>query len=234
MKKCCSWLPEAVAIAGVALGVGVAFQGWPSWLQADGQALAAWVQAVGSVAAIAAAIWIAHDQHARAEKRSAKAERDEVRNFLAGIREELHTNWLVYMTNVGNAVAEAKPDAVVEWTWPVPENPFKVYSATVGMLGRVPEDELRKAIVATYIVAGGLMLTWKMHNSLREARDAEPERIGDKYEWEENGAWCELQRKLLAYSGQLKRHQGHASEMIADTITMIDSYLKRPTQAGSI
>lgn len=58
MKKCCSWLPEAVAIGGVAIGVGVALRGWPSWPEASGQTWAAWVQAAGSILAIIAAFLI--------------------------------------------------------------------------------------------------------------------------------------------------------------------------------
>lgn len=224
MKNCGSWLPEAIAIAGVAIGVGVALQGWPAWPGADG---AAWVQAIGSVVAILVAVWVARDQHAKAETRSAKAEMDEVRNFLAGIREELHANWLVYMINIGNTVAETKPGAAIEWTWPIPDNPFKVYGATVAVLGRVPEDELRKAIVATYIVAGGLLQTWKMHNTLREARDSEPEVVEDKNGEEANATWHIRHNQLVGYSAHLKRHQSNASAMIADTVMLIDSYLKR-------
>lgn len=225
MKNSGSWLPEAIAIAGVAIGVGLALHGWPAWPNAD---WAAWVQAVGSIAAILVAVWVANDQHAKAEKRIEKAERDEVRNFLAGIREELHTNWLVYMFNVGGAVEDTKPGAAVEWTWPVPDNPFKVYGATVCMLGRIPEDELREAIVATYIITGGLLLTWKMHNSLRAARDREPEAVGDKFGAEPNAKWHTRHNQLVAYSAQLKRHQSNASVLIASTVSRIDSYLKRP------
>lgn len=58
MKNCCSWLPEAIAIAGVALGVGVAFHGWPVWPEAEGQTWAAWVQAVGSILAVLIAVWL--------------------------------------------------------------------------------------------------------------------------------------------------------------------------------
>lgn len=58
MKNCGNWLPEAIAIAGVAIGVGLALQGWPDWSNAMSQTWAAWVQAVGSVVAIGVAIWL--------------------------------------------------------------------------------------------------------------------------------------------------------------------------------
>lgn len=66
MKNCCSWLPEAVAIAGVTIGVGVAFRGWPSWPEADGATWASWAQAVGTVGAIIAAYFEGRRQAAAA------------------------------------------------------------------------------------------------------------------------------------------------------------------------
>lgn len=227
MKKCCAWLPEAVAIAGVAIGVGVAFQGWPAWPDAEGQTWAAWVQAVGSVAAILAAIWVAKDQHDKAEKRRADDATDQVRNFLAGVREELLVTWEVYMRQVGQAVKDTTPDEAVEWTWPVPDNPFKVYAATVGVIGRVPEDQLRNTVMSTYIVASGFLLTWKMHNGLREARDSVPKVIVAPEGYRANDAWMERHLVLSRYSKQLRKHQEEAARRIGETVRQIDGFLKQ-------
>lgn len=227
MKNCCSWLPEAVAIGAVAIGVGVAFQGWPAWPQAEGQTWAAWVQAIGSVVAILAAIWVAKDQHDKAERRRADDAKNEVRNFLFGIREELHINWVVYMQTVGDAVLACKAGTAVDLTWPVPQNPFKVYASTVGLIGRVPDDVIRKNIVATYVVAGGLLLTWEMHNNMRAERDAEAELIEEMDGARPNGNWVSLNRDLTRYSKQLVKHQNEAAAMINITVALIDSYLKK-------
>jgi hypothetical protein len=188
---------------------------------------ASWVQAWGSIAAICAAIWIAFDQHAKVREQQEQARRDEVRNFLSGIREELHINWVVYMQTVGNTVLDVKAGAAVDITWPVPENPFKVYASTVGLIGRVPDDEIRKQIVATYVVAGGLLLTWEMHNTMREARDAEAELVEQMNGARPNGTWVLLQRNLTRYSQQLILHQNSAATMISIAVAQIDAYLKK-------
>ncbi|WMD20884.1 hypothetical protein RAS12_00505 [Achromobacter seleniivolatilans] len=188
---------------------------------------ASWVQAWGSIAAICAAIWIAYDQHAKVREQQASARHDEVRNFLFGIREELHINWVVYMQTVGDAVQAVKDNAAVDVTWPVPENPFKVYASTVGLIGRVPDDLIRKQIVATYVVAGGLMLTWKMHNTMRAARDAEAELVEEMDGTRPNGTWVVLQRDLTRYSQQLRKHQNEAEAMIGIAVDLIDTYLKK-------
>lgn len=62
MKTSCSWLPEAVAIAGTAVGVGVAIRGWPTFPDAEGQTWAAWAQALGTVVAIAGAFFVGMHQ----------------------------------------------------------------------------------------------------------------------------------------------------------------------------
>lgn len=188
---------------------------------------ASWVQAWGSIAAICAAMWIAFDQHAKVREQQEQARRDEVRNFLSGIREELHINWVVYMQTVGNAVLAVKAGAAVDITWPAPENPFKVYASTVGLIGRVPDDDIRKQIVATYVVAGGLLLTWEMHNAMRKARDSEGELIEEKSGIRPKGTWLRLQRNLIRYSQQLIKHQNDAEAMISIAVAQIDAYLKK-------
>jgi len=186
---------------------------------------ASWVQAWGSIAAICAAIWVAHDQHEKSETRHARAEKDEVRNFLSGVREELQVNWAVYMQQVGVHVNEFRKGEAIELTWPVPDNPFKVYAATVHVIGRLPDANLRKSIIVTYVVAGGLLHTWRMHNELRSRRDLEKKTIlvigGER----ESLAWVELNAALTEYSDQLFEHQAKAAWMIELTIEEIDAYL---------
>lgn len=225
MKNCCSWLPEAVAIAGVAIGVGVALQGWPSWPTAEGQTWAAWVQAVGSVLAILAAIWVAYDQHEKSDRRQARAERDEVRNFLSGVREELEVNWNVYMEQVGQHVIASPPERAIELTWPVPDNPFKVYAATAGSIGRLPDPAIRKSIIVTYVVAGGLLHTWRMHNELRDRRDSEEKIVRKDMGQRRANDWMALEGMLREYSRQLAKHQDKAGSKIKETIAQIDAYL---------
>ncbi|WP_063580976.1 hypothetical protein [Achromobacter ruhlandii] len=188
---------------------------------------ASWVQAWGSLVAIGVAIWVPKDQYDKAAQLRAKDAKDEVRNFLAGVREELLVTWEVYMRQVGQAVEETGPDEAVEWTWPVPDNPFKVYAATVGMIGRVPEDQLRNAVMSTYIVASGFLLTWEMHNGLRAARDSVPKVTVAPEGYRANDVWMERHLALSTYSKQLRKHQEEASRRIGETVRQIDGFLKQ-------
>lgn len=69
MKKCVLWSALALTLAGVLLAV-VACRATDGWL---GQTMAAWVQAVGSVLAILAAIVIANQQIDHSRKESQRA-----------------------------------------------------------------------------------------------------------------------------------------------------------------
>lgn len=228
MKKCCSWLPEATAIAGVAIGVGVAFSGWPAWPEAEGQTWAAWVQAVGSVGAILVAVWVVYKQHKEADKRQERTQREVVRNFLLGVREELAITWRVYMAQVGTELAKTEDGEIVRLYWPAPESPFKVYGATVGQIGCVPDDELRALIIQTYVIAGGLLYTWETHN--RQLKDFD---YLDRTPRSRSAIQAQVDYRadlaaLIEYGEKLRNHQNSASEAIDETIEAIDQFLCRP------
>lgn len=134
MKNGCSWLPEAVAIAGVAIGVGVAFQGWPSWPKVNGATWASWAQAVGTVVAIIAAYFEGRRQAAaalRAARESAtvalKSKRasvlavvdaacgrtDEICSVIQPTEEGRAGLWLVYHASIVESMSAALSAAPV-------------------------------------------------------------------------------------------------------------------------
>lgn len=150
MKNCCSWLPEAVAICGVAIGVGVAFQGWPAWPEAGGQTWAAWVQAVGSIAAILAAVWISHRDNANANKRALAAERSEAAALLKMIEAELAVQWNQYNMSAGALLVNVQAEQPFLSFWQPPAVPFTVQSSCVGRLIAIDDAELRQKIILAY------------------------------------------------------------------------------------
>jgi len=70
MTKYGTWLPEAIAIAGVAIGTSFAIRGWPSWPwpNAEGQTWAAWAAAVATFLAAAIALWVATGESRRRKR----------------------------------------------------------------------------------------------------------------------------------------------------------------------
>lgn len=78
MDRCCKWLPEAIAIAGGAIGTAIALRGWPSINVPDemGGSLADWAQVLGTIGAIFGAFSLGARQHKneRERERLAKIE----------------------------------------------------------------------------------------------------------------------------------------------------------------
>lgn len=193
---------------------------------------ASWVQAWGSIAAICAAIWVAFDQHQKSERRAIAAADEEVNNFLSGVREELRISWMVYMSQVGEELAKTKAGEPVTFWWPPPVDAFKVYGATVGVIGRVRDDEIRQQIISTYVVVGGLLVTWETHNrlltELNEAEEALRSPSGDAtYDQRKSARVMKMLETLLGYSDQLRTHQLQAVSLIESTISAIDRHFAR-------
>jgi len=71
MGRCCNWLPEAVAIAGSAIGTAIALRGWPSINVPDGMGgnLAEWAQVLGTIGAILGAFSLGARQHKNERER---------------------------------------------------------------------------------------------------------------------------------------------------------------------
>lgn len=100
MGRCCRWLPEAVAIAGVAIGTAIALRGWPSVNVPDGMggSLADWAQVLGTIGAIFGAFSLGARQH----------KNDRERDRLAKIETEFALKAVVdLVTTVGCEVVNA-------------------------------------------------------------------------------------------------------------------------------
>ncbi len=140
----------------------VLFNFWPR----NSEQWASWVQAVGSVAAIVAAIWIASEQHRTAEKREADQRAAANRNYLCATRAELSALWNMYILRVGDQLQAHDTSTLLDIIWPIDHDPFVVYNSNAKMLAEIDDDELRNLMIRTYAQGRGLISTWRMHNSL--------------------------------------------------------------------
>jgi hypothetical protein len=85
--------------------------------------------------------------------------------MLQALREELSVSWNIYVVQVGQSVENAANDKQKPLPfWPCYGDYFVVFKANAANLGMIKTDDLRKALVATYIFAEGHIETYQTFN----------------------------------------------------------------------
>lgn len=136
--------------AGLTLAAAVALPGqeWIDWTSITGDQWAAWVQAVGSIAAIAAAIWISNRQHGKDLARDALNTKIETLRVLQSLRDEIEVIVERFDQSVGNQILGTTDG--IDFIVYIAVDPFKIYVANVSKLGLISESGLRRQIIAIY------------------------------------------------------------------------------------
>jgi hypothetical protein len=155
---------EAVATTAIlSIAVTVALLLFPAL---KSEASAAWVQAIGSIGAILVAIWVSAEQQRKQGLREAEREEAEVDGMLRSVRSEIETMLEAVHERVGKALEGSAPGSRFDTSYPIADEPFRVYYGLIPKLGMIKGDQLRKRIVATYAHAHGLVMTFQYNNEL--------------------------------------------------------------------
>jgi hypothetical protein len=126
----------------------------------------AWVQAVGSISAILAAIWVNHDQGRQQQLRDAVREKAEVVGTLRSLLAEVQTT-LIYLDNqMGPTLQAKKAGHPIRSVFSLPEYPFPVFEGLIPKLGAIPDGELLKEIFHSYGYARSLAITATVHDKM--------------------------------------------------------------------
>ena len=105
-------------------------------------------------------------------KRQAEAERAAVRGFLLAIRTEVETIWQGYVQEVAEKIESLQPGQPLRFIYRLRQKYFTVYESNCHLLVQVPDDELRQAIVQTYVTAKGLIDSHLVNNDLNDKYDS--------------------------------------------------------------
>ncbi len=180
------------------------------------EAVAAWVQAVGSIGAILAAVWVAHRQYEQTralELERAKAADDkevaETRAFVLAIREELTALWEGYCIGTRKMLLEIPEGAPCNFRFPVTSDAFTVYNNASAMVGRVTNPELRRAIIVAYATAKGMVYTYQLNNDLVSDFD----NFEMLYRGDDRAVRLQLKhQRLIEYGYQVKSHDAMVAQ----------------------
>jgi hypothetical protein len=129
------------------------------------EAVAAWVQAVGSIGAILAAIWVANYQYERARR----DDHEETKAFVGAVVEELRTIWKGYSADTREHLLEVPENGFLDLIYPVTSDAFTIYNGASVRVGKVDDAELRRLIVHVYAQAKGIVSSYQLNNEMVRA-----------------------------------------------------------------
>jgi hypothetical protein len=150
---------QAPLTALVVVILFAAFNAKPIQSAAD---IAAWVQGVGSLVAIIAAVWIYAKQY-QDKKNDALAETSA---FVQSIHTEISTLWKGYSTNLRAHITGLADGGFLELVAPLSPDAFVIYNKACEQVGKIDNADLRILIVQTYARFRGFIYSLQLNNGL--------------------------------------------------------------------
>jgi hypothetical protein len=113
---------------------------------------------------------------AHANEHALRLERQKYDAFIYGVvlgfRAEISTSWDFYVKQFGAIIEELPGGEPFDYIYGLYLSYFTVYESNASLLGQIPDDNLRQAIVTTYAVARPLFDTHLLNNELIRRRDS--------------------------------------------------------------
>ncbi|MFM0288377.1 hypothetical protein [Paraburkholderia megapolitana] len=195
------------------------------------EAVAAWVQAVGSVGAILVAVWVAYRQYEQTRQleqnratAQAASEAGETKAFVQSIRAEISTIWDGYDTGIRPTLRAVPDGGIFDALVPVSTDAFVIYNGSSSRVGKVDDEELRKLIVMTYARARGFIYSLQLNNNLITAF----KNFHLMYRGDDREQQLTHQKGVLAnYATQLKQRDAELEQHVQTLLTRADSWLRQ-------
>ncbi|WP_175625595.1 MULTISPECIES: hypothetical protein [Oxalobacteraceae] len=137
-----------------------------NYFDLDKSTWAGWVQAIGSIVAIFAAIYISQYQHQSDRKRDVIAEKNQLLRLMQSLKDELDVVKTSFALSAGDNIKSTPDGEGVPFYMELSDRPFMVYSSYVTQIGIIPDSELRRDIIATYTRFNIFILTLKINNGM--------------------------------------------------------------------
>lgn len=122
---------------------------------------------IGGAATLLASWW----QHHLENKRKQEENDESINATLQAIKAELECLRERYDESIGRQLESTNDDIPFLFYYYATEDYFTIYTQNSFLIGQIPNDNLRKKIVAAYIKMKGLLDTYKTNNGLLEKYD---------------------------------------------------------------
>ena len=155
--------------------------------------------------------------------RNAKTEQDKktLKGLLQALHDELESVNERYQETMGAHIEALPDDQPLLMYYPLINDFFTVYNANAHLIGTIDNNDLRKSIVRTYVLAKGLVDSFRMNNDLVakfehwHVRSAETDNVLHK-----NNAQAQY-TALVLYAKLIKKSHEEVKKSLADLMRML-------------
>lgn len=155
--------------------------------------------------------------------RDVKTEQDKktLKGLLQALHDELESVNERYQETMG-AQIEALPDGQpLLMYYPVINDFFTVYNANAHLIGTIENNDLRKSIVRTYVLAKGLVDSFRMNNELvAKFEQWHVRSVETNHELHKQNAQAQYEA-LVRYAKLIKESNAEVKKSLADLMRML-------------
>ncbi|MBD5779925.1 hypothetical protein IEN85_10535 [Pelagicoccus sp. NFK12] len=102
------------------------------------------------------------------KKKRKTEEEDLIFGLLQAIYDEVDTLWSRFRDTSGSYIGNLEPGSAFLFLVPISQDYFIVYKNNAHLIGKIKDNDLRKAIVSTYTKGSGLIDSLRMNNLMVE------------------------------------------------------------------
>lgn len=146
---------------------------------AYGQTVAAWAQAIGTVAAIGGAAWVAQGQMRQAQA----SDKAETRAFVDAVYAELQVMFEIFNIDVLTGLSNWPDGHKLLLPHPIRQMVFVIYPASAARVGKINDEALRKLIISTYDKAAQILHAMSILHTLTVEREATSDVPANDTKW---------------------------------------------------
>jgi len=100
------------------------------------------------------------------KSQSDESEKKLIKGVLQAIHDELETIFERYQDTMGIRIENLKDHEALAFYYPLVSDFFTVYNGNSFLIGRIPNNDLRKKIIKTYTLAKGIVDSFRLNNDL--------------------------------------------------------------------
>ena len=89
-----------------------------------------------------------------------------INGLLQAIHDEIETIYEQYQETMGSKLESLKEGEALTFYYPLVSDFFTVYNGNSFLIGRIPDNDLRKRIITTYTLAKGMVDSFRLNNEL--------------------------------------------------------------------